>query len=212
MFFSFDGIDGTGKSTQLELFADSLRRGGYSVLTCRDPGGTELGERLREILLHRDEIPLSGRAEMLLYMASRAQLVEQVIRPALSDGRIVVSDRFLLANVVYQGYAGGLDIDDLWRVGGVAVGGVQPDVTVVLDMPVEAAARRICRQPDRMESRGLAFMERVRQGFLAEAARRTDVVVVDADRDVASVQADIQTMVRSRWPGGWAEAHEEQPA
>jgi dTMP kinase len=212
MFFSFDGIDGTGKSTQLELFADSLRRSGYSVLTCRDPGGTELGERLREILLHRDEIPLSGRAEMLLYMASRAQLVEQVIRPALSDGRIVVSDRFLLANVVYQGYAGGMDIDDLWRVGGVAIGGVQPDLAVVLDMSVEAAARRICRQPDRMESRGLAFMERVRQGFLTEAAQRTDVVVVDADRDVASVQADIQTMVRSRWPGGGAAAHEEQPA
>jgi dTMP kinase len=209
MFFSFDGIDGTGKSTQMELFTEFLRGAGHDVLTCRDPGGTMLGERLREILLHKAEIPLSGCAEMLLYMASRAQLVDQVIRPALTQGRVVVCDRFLLANVVYQGYAGGLDVDDLWRVGAVAIGGVQPDLTCVLDMPVQAAARRIHREPDRMESRGLQFMERVRQGFLAEAARRPDVVVVNADRDIASIQAEIREIARSQWPSMQADAHQE---
>jgi dTMP kinase len=212
MFFSFDGIDGTGKSTQMTLFADLLRQSGHDVLTCRDPGGTQLGERLREILLHKADIPLSAHSEMLLYMASRAQLVDQVIRPALSEGRVVVSDRYLLANVVYQGHAGGLDVEALWQVGAVAVGGVQPDVTFVLDMPVEAAAGRICRAPDRMESRGLDFMDRVRRGYLAEAARRPDIVVVDADRDIPLVQAEIHEIARSRWPRGFAHANEEKQA
>jgi dTMP kinase len=212
MFFSFDGIDGTGKSTQMALFADLLRQSGQDVLSCRDPGGTQLGERLREILLHKADIPLSARSEMLLYMASRAQLVDQVIRPALSEGRVVVSDRYLLANVVYQGYAGGLDVEALWQVGAVAIGGVQPDVTFVLDMPVEAAAGRIGRQPDRMESRGLDFMDRVRRGYLAEAVRRPDIVVVDADRDIPLVQAEIHEIARSRWPRGFAPANEEKQA
>lgn len=192
MFFSFDGIDGVGKSTQMELFVDWLRQRGHEVVTCRDPGGTELGERLREILLHKSDTPIGRRAEMLLYMASRAQLVDQVIRPALDAGQLVVSDRFLLANVVYQGYAGGLAVDDLWRVGDVAIAGVRPGLIFLLDMDVAAAVQRRNREPDRMESQGLDYMEKVRQGFLAEAARRQGIVVIDAGRDVASVQADIR--------------------
>ena len=192
MFFSFDGIDGCGKSTQMEMFVRWLRHGGRSVTTCRDPGSTELGERLREILLHKLDTPICRCAEMLLYMASRAQLVDQIIRPALDAGHIVVSDRFLLANVAYQGYAGGLQVEDLWDVGSVAVDGLQPDRILLLDMDVSAAARRMNREPDRMESQGLEDMERVRQGFLAEAARRTEIVVVDAGRDIDVVQADIR--------------------
>ncbi|TVS15423.1 MAG: dTMP kinase [Planctomycetaceae bacterium] len=204
MFFSFDGIDGTGKSTQMDLFAQFLRDGGHDVLTCRDPGGTMLGERLREILLHKAEIPLGGRAEMLLYMASRAQLVEEVIQPALRQEREVVCDRFLLANVVYQGHAGGLQVSELWQVGRVATGGTQPDLTFVLDMPVDAAAQRITGQLDRMESRGLDYMDRVRRGFLAEAARRDDVVVIDADREIAEIHDQIRTIVQARWPQAFA--------
>ena len=101
MFFSFDGIDGVGKSTQIELFADWLRQAGHQVVTCRDPGGTELGEAVRQILLNDFATPIGRRSEMLLYMASRAQLVDQVIRPALERGQAVVSDRYLLPNVVY---------------------------------------------------------------------------------------------------------------
>src|ERR1700754_4547877 len=109
MFFSFDGIDGAGKSTQVRLLEEALRGQGLQVVTCRDPGSTPLGERIREVLLANDGVPIGRRSEMLLYMASRAQLVDDVIRPALDTGKVVIADRYLLANVVYQGHAGCLD-------------------------------------------------------------------------------------------------------
>jgi len=196
MFFSFDGIDGVGKSTQMALFVDWLRELGHDVVTCRDPGGTELGEKLRAILLDKSDTPICRRAEMLLYMASRAQLVDQVIRPALAAGKTVVSDRYLLANVVYQGHAGGLPVDDLWRVGQVAVDGIEPTLVYLLDMSVADAVRRMNREPDRMESQGHGYMEKVRQGFLAEAARRREVVVIDAAREIMAVQAEIRAAAK----------------
>src|SRR5688572_12111153 len=118
MFFSFDGIDGGGKSTQVQLFVEALRAGGLDVVVCRDPGSTALGERVRELLLACDDQTVIGRlSEMFLYMAARAQLVDEVIRPALEAGKIVVSDRYVLANVVYQGHAGGLEPESIWQVG-----------------------------------------------------------------------------------------------
>ena len=191
MFFSFDGVDGTGKSTQIRLLAEALRQRGLDVVTCRDPGSTALGERLREILLHHHGTPIHRRSEMLLYMASRAQLVEEVIRPALAAGKIVISDRYLLANVVYQAHGGGLSPDDVWKVGDVAVAGVLPRLVLLLDMPAERAAARIQRQHDRMEAQGLEYLERVRQGFLTEAKRLgPQVVVIDADRPIEAIHAD----------------------
>ncbi len=171
-FISLDGIDGTGKSTQSRLLADWLRGRGWNVVECHDPGGTALGDKLREILLDRRH-EISLMAEALLFMASRAELLERVIRPALDSGSLVVSDRYLLANVVYQGYAGGLNVDDLWAIGRAAAGRLEPDLTIVLDLPVDLAQRRRGREPDRLESRQLDFHERVRQGFLTEAKRRT---------------------------------------
>src|SRR5688572_15800240 len=106
MFFSFDGVDGVGKSTQIQLFCQWLRESGRDVVICRDPGSTPLGEQIRSILLDSHDLAIDRRAEMLLYMAARAQLVEQVIRPALAAGQTVISDRFLIANIVYQGHAG----------------------------------------------------------------------------------------------------------
>src|SRR5690606_9390031 len=126
MFFSFDGIDGVGKTTQIKRFCDWLRSHGLDPVTCRDPGTTQLGETLRNLVLDPNSPPIGSRSEMLIYMAARAQLVDDVIRPARQQGRVVVSDRFLLANVVYQGYGAGLDIDALWRVGEIAVAGCQP--------------------------------------------------------------------------------------
>ena len=193
MFFSFDGIDGVGKSTQMDLFVDWLQGRGLDVVTCRDPGGTELGEKLRQILLEKSDTPICRRAEMLLYMASRAQLVEQLIKPALQDRKVVVSDRFLLANVVYQGHAGGLSIGDLWQVGDIAVDRVAPAQIFVLDMDVADAVKRMNREPDRIESQGKSYMEAVRRGFLAEADRREEIVLIDAARDIESIQLDIQT-------------------
>lgn len=193
LFISFDGADGVGKSTQVRLFVEALRRDGFDPVLCRDPGSTPLGERIREVLLSRDDsIRIGRRSEMLLYMAARAQLVDEIIRPALTAGRIVVSDRFLLANVVYQGHAGGLDATQIWHVGTVATDGIQPDCIFLLDMSPEAAAARLKRPLDRMESQGDEYRARLRNGFLAEAAEDPERIhVINADQDVESVHSDI---------------------
>ena len=197
MFFSIDGCDGTGKSTQLKLFCQWLEQLGHEVVRCRDPGSTGLGEAVRKLLLDRHDLQIDRRSEMLLYMAARSQLVEEVIRPALDEGKTVVSDRYLLANVVYQGYAGGLDAETLWEVGRVATGGLMPELTFVLDMPAERAAERLVGQLDRMEQQGDAFHARVREGFLTEAARHADqIVVVDAAQSIEAVQAKIRTAAK----------------
>ena len=193
MFFSFDGIDGVGKTTQLTLLCHWLSEIGHEVVACRDPGSTALGEAVRKILLDSQTTPIGRRSEMLLYMAARAQLVEEVISPALAAGKTVVSDRYLLANVVYQGHAGGLDVGELWNIGRATTGGRMPDLTILLDMPVEAALRRLDRDLDRMERQTKEFRERLRDGFLAEAAQRpNEIVVIDADQPVNAVQADIR--------------------
>jgi dTMP kinase len=197
-FLSLDGLDGTGKSTQGRLLADRLRRHGLAVTACADPGGTAVGDVLRDLLLHRRH-GLALPCEALLFMASRAQLVAEVIRPALDRGDAVVADRFLLANVVYQGHAGGLDPDLLWQVGRLATGGLEPDLTVVLDLPVSVAQARRDRPADRMEGRDAAYHARVREGFLTEARRRPDRVrVVDATRPVEAVHAAIWEAVAAR--------------
>jgi len=195
LFISLDGIDGTGKSTQCRLLADWLRRQDFVVTECMDPGGTTVGAELRAILLgHRHELCL--RTEALLFMASRAELVETGIRPALHAGKIVISDRFLLANVVYQGHAGGLDANQLWQVGEFATGGLLPELTIVLDLPVASATARRSGKNDRLESRDVEYHERVRQGFLAEAARRSDrIAVVDASPPANEVQLSVQRLV-----------------
>lgn len=193
MFFSFDGVDGSGKTTQIELFCQWLREQSLHVVACRDPGSTRLGEAVRKILLEKSEIDIARRSEMLLYMAARAQLVEEVIAPALAAGKTVVSDRFLLANVVYQGHAGGLDVPTLWQVGRVATGGLEPDLTFVLDLPDHQAAGRLNRELDRMEQQGEAFRAALRAGYLAEAARRPErIAILDASRPIEAVQSDVR--------------------
>ncbi len=197
IFICFEGGDGTGKSTQAERLTSRLREEGHTVVLCRDPGGTPLGEEIRNLLLHRREIPIGSQAEMLLYMAARAQLTEEVIRPALAAGHIVLSDRFLTSNLVYQGYAGGLDVEKLRQVGLLAVGTLLPDLTIVFDMPVEDALRRIARGFDRLESRGIEYLEKVREGFLQEACRFADrMTVVRADRTPDEVHEAVLRIVR----------------
>ena len=196
MFLSLDGIDGTGKSTQVGLLAETLRGWGFIVTTCADPGGTELGEKLREILLHGRQSEMSLRTECLLFMASRAELVERVIAPALKRGEIVLSDRYLLANVVYQGHAGGLRPGDVWTLGLFATAGVLPELTLVLDLPVDLARARRIGLADRVESRGVDYFERVRSGFLVEAAGDPDRYrVLDASPGIEAVQTAIATTV-----------------
>lgn len=199
MFIALDGADGVGKTTQVALLADWLRRLGHQVLTCRDPGSTALGEAIRELLLHRHDLRIAAKAEMLLYMAARAQMVEETVRPALAAGVSVVSDRYLLANVAYQGYGGGLEIEAVWAIGRIATGGLQPDLTIVLDVPPEVAAARMNRKPDRIEGREEAFHLRVRQGFLTEAQRYPQqIVVLDGTGPVEEVHRQIQEILRQR--------------
>ena len=193
MFFTFDGLDGVGKTTQFDRFCDWLREAGHSVVTCYDPGSTPLGEAVRRLLLERGDTRIDRRAEMLLFMAARAQMVDELIAPSLAAGQTVVSDRFLLANVVYQGYAGGLDVDEIWHIGQLATRGIEPDLTFVLDMPPAAASQRIARPLDRMEIQTAEFQQRLRAGYLAEAARSpAKIAVIDASRDIEAIQADIR--------------------
>src|SRR5262249_29221798 len=148
------------KTTQARRLADWLRDRGLDVVTCRDPGGTALGNRLRDLLLDRDSVAISLRAEMQLYMASRAQMVAEVIRPALEAGRVVVCDRFSLSNIVYQGYAGGLGVSQVDLVGQTATDQLQPDLTLILDVPLEVARVRVGRARDRLEDRPEAYHRR----------------------------------------------------
>jgi dTMP kinase len=198
LFLSLDGPDGGGKSTQCRLLAEWLRGHGLTVTTCTDPGGTVLGETLRDLLLHRPAA-MTPWCEALLFMASRAQLVAEVIRPALAAGHVVVADRFLLSTVVYQGHAGGLDPRQVWEVGRIAAGGLEPDLTLVLDLPLDRSQARRTRPADRVESRPADYQARVRDGFRAEADLHPDRIrVLDATGSVDAVQAAIQHEVMKR--------------
>jgi dTMP kinase len=195
-FVSLDGSDGTGKSTQARLLAEWLSAQRVPVTSCTDPGGTALGAELRRILLFGREHRIGTVTEAMLFMASRAQLVEEVIRPALERGEVVISDRFLLANVVYQGHAGGLSAADLWTVGAVATGGLEPDLTLVFDLPPEVAVQRRTRDADRMEAKGEEYFARVRTGFLYEAGRRPELHrILDATPDADTIQRAVRREV-----------------
>ena len=199
-FISLDGLDGTGKSSQLGPLCDWLRSRGVTVTTCRDPGSTPTGDAIRAILLDRRDLHVDPTSEMLLYMAARAQLVAEVITPALARGEWVLADRFLLATIVYQGHAGGLDPEAIRAVGRVATTGIEPDLVVLLDCGLETSARRLDRPLDKLESRGDGYRARVRAGYLAEAAADpARVRVVDAEGTTADVAGRIREVVRARF-------------
>lgn len=199
-FIVLEGIDGAGKSSQIAALVGWLREQGRHVTTCRDPGSTPAGDAIRGILLDRHEIDLAPASEMLLYMAARAQLVAEVIAPALARGEWVVSDRFLLANIVYQGYAGGLDPEVVRRVGAVATGGLEPDLVLLLDIDLETASRRLARPLDKLENRGDDFRRRLRDGYRAEAARDPlRIKTVDATGSPDDVAALMRSAVRERF-------------
>ena len=216
-FIVLDGPDGAGKSTQLALLAEVLRGGGLEVVTVRDPGGTAIGDRIRAILLDKTHMEMAVACELMLYMASRAQLVAQEIRPALERGACVLCDRYISSTIAYQG-AGGADVAAIRSVGDVAVGGLWPALTIILDLPADVGLARVGKrgtpgtfeQPpagaandstpageantnmDRMELKGLEFHRRVRQGFLAQAAAQPDrFAVVDATCEPGQVHKAI---------------------
>jgi dTMP kinase len=168
-FIVFDGPDGCGKTTQFRRFVEMIREEGLDVCDLREPGGTTIGERIREILLDRDHHMMDVRCELMLYMASRAQLVQERIRPALAGGALVVADRFISSTLAYQGFAGGIDDKRILDVGQLAVGDCWPNLVVIFDVDQETAARRLNPLLDRMESKSAEFHQRVRRGYLHQA-------------------------------------------
>lgn len=199
---TLEGIDGSGKTTQFKRLVKYLRRRGYKVRSTREPGGTPLGEKVRAILLSATE-DLSPLTELALFYAARAQHIEDVIRPALDRGEIVVSDRFNDCSFVYQGYARGLGARAVRRLDRAICGPVQPDLTLVLDLDAHAALQRAQRRESRrglkesrFEAEGLKFQERVREGYRALAQRQPQRVrLIRADRPADEVEADIRREV-----------------
>ncbi len=190
-FISIEGGDGAGKTTQIELLSQALEGLGRKVKRVRDPGGTLLGDKLRSLLLDRP-IPIDLRAEALLFFASRAQLVSEQIKPALKRGDLVLTDRFTLSTVIYQGHAGGLDPGDLWHAGALATGGIEPSLCFLLDIPPENASGRREGPTDHMERKPREFHEKVRSGFLAESkSMDRSIHVLDAREPVQSLHKKI---------------------
>jgi dTMP kinase len=196
-FITFEGPDGSGKTTQLRLLAEWLAERGVDVLATREPGGTAISEAIRSIVLDASRTEMRPEAEILLYSAARAQIVGQVIRPHLGRCGVVLCDRYADSTLAYQGYGRGLDLDTLRAITAFATGGLVPDLTICLDITIEdGLQRKSVREWDRLEAQTLAFHERVRAGYLEMAAAEPQRwLVVDGARPVGVVQADIRERI-----------------
>jgi dTMP kinase len=204
-FVVFDGPDGCGKSTQFRRFAQWARAQGVVVTEVREPGGTDIGEQVRAILLDPRNTAMTIRAEMLLYMASRAQLLEERIRPALARGEFVLADRFVSSTLAYQGTGGGMTRADILEVARVAVGEMWPDEVVVFDVDLATASKRLPTTLDRMEQKDAAFHERVREGYLQQC--REDparYIAIDARVEADAVFAQLIEAFERRKDAGIA--------
>ena len=198
-FITFEGIEGCGKSTQLELLKAHLESKGRAVLSVREPGGTLLGERVRSVLLNGTEEGIDPWAELFLYEACRAQLVARVIRPALAEGKVVLCDRFFDSTLAYQGFGRGLDAGKIEGLNALATGGLVPDLTFLVDCAEDVGLKRAWARinasagarEDRFEKEELAFHRRVREGFLAIARAAPRVKVIDGSREISTVHREI---------------------
>lgn len=202
MFISFEGIDGCGKSTQVRMLEQVLRQQGRDVLVVREPGATPLSEAVRNVLLTAD-FAIDPMAELLLFCASRRQLVQTVIRPALDRGSVVICDRYADSSTAYQGYGRGLDVHDVSDANRLATEGLMPTVTFFLDITVEESSVRAAQRgdaaPDRMEKAGVDFFERVRSGYQAMASRWSDrIVCIPGSMGVEEIHAHIMAEIHRR--------------
>ncbi len=203
LFITFEGPEGCGKSTQMRLLATHLRDRGYDVLTTREPGGTPIGDRVRAILLDPVHTEMLPPTEFLLFSAARAQLVGRVIRPHLARGGIVLCDRFADSSLAYQGYGHQQDLDDLRAITHFATGGLVPDLTIYLDLPVKLGLRRKAGGDgdawNRMEQKEIAYHERVRAGYRQMAVQEPERwAVVNATQEIDAVQAMIRSWITAR--------------
>lgn len=202
MFITLEGPDGSGKSMQVGELADFIRQQGYEVLTTREPGGTFIGDQIREVIMRMDNKSMNPRTEILLFCAARAQIVAEVIRPQLAKGVVVLSDRYADSTLAYQGYGHGIDLDTLRRILAFATGGLIPDLTLLLDVDVEKGlARRHSGggEWNRLDDYELAFHQRVRKGYLELAASEPlRWAVIDAGQPPHDVQTALQRAVLAK--------------
>ncbi len=201
MFITFEGPDGSGKTSQVSPLADFLEKKGYSVLITREPGGTDIGNQIRTVLFDLENTEMHPRTETLLFLASRAQLVEEVIRPHLERNGIVLSDRFADSTLTYQGYGHGNDIEQVRCLLEFATGGLKPDLTLLFDLDVEVGLRRRAKGGNwnRLDAYGLAFHQRVREGYLKLVEKEPERwVIIDAEQPPEYVQVAVRETVMER--------------
>lgn len=198
MFITLEGLDGSGKTTQVKLLADRLSHENHNVLVLREPGGTDIGEKIRKILLDNKTEGMTDISEFLLFSASRSQLVEEVIKPALEGGMVVICDRFYDSSTAYQGWGRRLPLDAVKTINRCATGGLVPHLTIFLDIPLAEVERRLQRMrdgKDRMESVGRDFFERVREGYLSIAKEERRFRIIDATGEIDAIHEEIWKLV-----------------
>ncbi len=194
-FITFEGADGCGKTTQSKLVQEYLENSGYEVIWTREPGAKGLGRNIRELLLHYDG-EVAPMCEAFLFLADRAQHIEHLIKPAVDEGKIVICDRHTDSTIAYQGYGRGEDIKQLKYLNSLATGDIKPDLTFVFDVSTEVAQKRVGDEKDRMESAGMEFHKKVRQGYLEIAKQEPErVKVIDANNNIERVFEDTKKML-----------------
>lgn len=198
LFITFEGADGCGKTTQLNLLKEYLENSGYEVVLTREPGGKGLGEKVREILLNYDG-EVSNRCESFLFLADRAQNIDIIVNPAIEQGKIVLCDRHTDSSVAYQGYGRGLDINQINTLNNLATNNKKPDLTLVFDVDIETSMLRVGNEKDRMESAGKEFFNRVRNGYLELAKQEPDrIKVIDSTKSIQEVQKDVLEIIKTK--------------
>ena len=199
LFITFEGLDGSGKTTQIALLADYLKRKGRQVITTIEPGGTNLGDRIRQILLDKNNAGMSNKAETFLFEASRAELVSKVIAPALGSGKIIICDRFFDSTIAYQGIARGLGVEKVMELSLWATDGIVPDLTFLLSVDVEGGEKRLSgssKNRDRIESEEEKFKQRIFDGYIELARKYSDrIVLIDAKQEIKTIFSQIRERV-----------------
>jgi dTMP kinase len=202
MLITFEGLDFSGKTTQIKLLVEMLKSFGHDLIVVREPGGTHISEKIREILLDKKNLEMTQVAEILLFSAARNQLVNQVIKPSLQSGKVVICDRYYDSTTAYQGYGRGIDLDDVRRINKIATLGVVPDITFFVDIPIDEIKRRIevaKSSTDRMESSGNSFYEKVRKGYYEIAKAEPDrFYILDGLKNVETIHNEVWKIVNGK--------------